>query len=45
MGGKEMIIKGVADNTTGRLLGVQIPGYDGVDKRVDVPVTTYNKTP
>ncbi|HWT76194.1 MAG TPA: FAD-dependent oxidoreductase [Mobilitalea sp.] len=36
MGGKEMVIKGVADKTTGKLLGVQIVGYEGVDKRIDV---------
>ncbi|MDF2872495.1 MAG: NAD(FAD)-dependent dehydrogenase [Anaerocolumna sp.] len=39
MGGKEMVIKGVADKVTGRLLGVQIIGYEGVDKRIDVFVT------
>ena len=39
MGGKEMIIKGIADKTSGRLLGVQIVGYDGVDKRIDVFAT------
>ena len=39
MGGKEMGIKGIADKTTGRLLGVQIVGYEGVDKRIDVFVT------
>jgi rhodanese-related sulfurtransferase len=39
MGGKEMVIKGIADKATGRLLGVQIIGSEGVDKRVDVFVT------
>jgi len=39
MHGKEMIIKGVADRETGRLLGAQIVGYEGVDKRIDVFVT------
>lgn len=39
MGGKEMVIKGIADKETGRLLGVQIVGFEGVDKRVDVFVT------
>lgn len=39
MGGKEMVIKGIADKVTGRLLGVQIIGYEGVDKRIDVFVT------
>lgn len=39
MGGKEMVIKGIADRKTGRLLGVQIVGQEGVDKRIDVFVT------
>jgi len=39
MGGKEMVIKGIADNVTGRLLGAQIIGFEGVDKRIDVFVT------
>jgi len=39
MGGKEIIIKAVADKATGRLIGVQIVGEDGVDKRIDVFVT------
>ncbi len=36
MGGREMIIKAIADRATGRLLGAQIVGYGGVDKRIDV---------
>ncbi|WP_312650942.1 FAD-dependent oxidoreductase [Proteiniclasticum sp.] len=36
MGGKEMVIKSVADKSDGRLLGVQIVGEQGVDKRIDV---------
>jgi NADPH-dependent 2,4-dienoyl-CoA reductase/sulfur reductase-like enzyme/rhodanese-related sulfurtransferase len=39
LGGKEMVIKGVADKDTGRLLGAQIVGYGGVDKRIDVFAT------
>ncbi len=39
MGGREMVIKGVADKADGRLLGAQIVGYEGVDKRIDVFVT------
>ncbi len=39
MGGKEMVIKAIADKATSRLLGVQIIGYEGVDKRVDVFAT------
>lgn len=46
MGGKEMLIKAVADKKTGRLLGAQIIGEDGVDKRIDVFATliTYKAT-
>ena len=36
---REMIIKAVADRNTGKLLGVQIIGEKGVDKRLDVFVT------
>ena len=39
MHGREMLIKGIADKVTGRLLGVQIVGHDGVDKRIDVFIT------
>ena len=37
--GQEMIIKAVADKATGRVLGAQIVGKAGVDKRIDVLVT------
>ena len=37
--GKEMVIKAVADKNTQKILGVQIIGYEGVDKRIDVFVT------
>ncbi len=36
---REMVIKAVADRQTGKLLGVQIIGERGVDKRLDVFVT------
>ena len=39
LGGKEMVIKAVADRETGRLLGAQIVGEAGVDKRIDVIAT------
>ncbi len=39
MGGSDMVIKAIADKKDGRLLGVQIVGGDGVDKRIDVFVT------
>lgn len=37
--GKEMVIKAIADKDSQRLLGVQIIGYEGVDKRIDIFVT------
>jgi rhodanese-related sulfurtransferase len=37
--GKEMIIKAIADRASEKLLGVQIVGFNGVDKRIDVFVT------
>lgn len=39
MGGKELVIKAIADRFTGRILGVQIVGEEGVDKRIDVFAT------
>ncbi|MFP4698704.1 MAG: rhodanese-like domain-containing protein, partial [Eubacteriales bacterium] len=44
--GKIMVIKAIADKATQRLLGVQIIGSEGVDKRMDVFVTliTYGAT-
>jgi NADPH-dependent 2,4-dienoyl-CoA reductase/sulfur reductase-like enzyme/rhodanese-related sulfurtransferase len=39
MHGREMVIKGVADRESGRLLGAEIVGFEGVDKRIDVFVT------
>lgn len=44
--GEEMLIKAIADKKSKRLLGVQIVGKDGVDKRIDVFVTliTYKAT-
>lgn len=46
MHGQEMVIKAIADRVTKRLLGVQIIGYEGVDKRLDVFATllTYKAT-
>jgi len=37
--GEEMVIKGIADRISGQLLGVQIIGTEGVDKRIDVFAT------
>ena len=39
MGGKPIIIKAVADKETGTLIGAQVIGFDGVDKRLDVFAT------
>ncbi|MEG3014332.1 MAG: FAD-dependent oxidoreductase [Cetobacterium sp.] len=36
---REMVIKAIADRKTGKLLGVQILGENGVDKRIDVFAT------
>ena len=38
-GGKEMMMKVVFEKKTYRLLGAQIVGYEGVDKRIDVLAT------
>jgi len=37
--GKEMLIKAIADKVSQKLIGVQIVGYEGVDKRIDIFVT------
>ncbi|GAA0176656.1 FAD-dependent oxidoreductase [Clostridium sediminicola] len=44
--GKEMVIKAIADKKTEKILGVQIIGHEGVDKRIDVFATliTYGAT-
>ena len=39
LGGKELTIKALADKKTGRILGAQIIGSGGVDKRIDVIAT------
>ncbi len=38
-GGRDLIIKAIADRKSEKLLGVQIIGTEGVDKRIDVFVT------
>jgi len=40
--GEEMLIKAVADRSTGKLLGAQIVGKAGVDKRIDVLATALS---
>lgn len=42
MDGKEMVIKAIADRDNGRILGVQIIGHEGVDKRIDVFATAIS---
>ncbi len=39
LGGRELVIKAVADRASGRLLGAAVIGPQGVDKRVDVLAT------
>ncbi|MGM0385797.1 MAG: FAD-dependent oxidoreductase, partial [Actinomycetota bacterium] len=39
LGGRQVTIKAVADRATGRILGAQVVGPEGVDKRVDVLAT------
>ncbi len=39
MGGSALLIKAVAEKSSGRILGAQILGRSGVDKRIDVFVT------
>lgn len=38
-GSSNMMVKTLYDPTTGRILGAQIVGFDGVDKRIDVLAT------
>ena len=42
LGGKELTIKALADKKTGRILGAQIIGPQGVDKRIDVIATAIS---
>lgn len=42
LGGQEMVIKGIGDKKTGLLLGAQIVGPAGVDKRIDVFATAIS---
>ncbi len=39
MGGRKMTIKTIAEKKSQKILGVQIIGYNGVDKRLDIFVT------
>ena len=44
-GGKLMTMKIVFEKGTYRLLGAQIVGYEGVDKRIDVLATAIHAGP
>ncbi len=39
MKGREMVIKAVIDKSNSKIIGAQIVGYEGVDKRIDVLAT------
>ena len=39
LGGRPLVVKAVADRATGRLLGAQVIGASGADKRIDVLAT------
>lgn len=42
LGGRELVIKAIADRATGRLLGAQAIGPQGADKRIDVLATAIS---
>ncbi|EDO1241670.1 SidA/IucD/PvdA family monooxygenase [Listeria monocytogenes] len=42
LGGKELTIKALADKSSGRIIGAQIVGQQGVDKRIDVIATAIS---
>jgi len=42
VGGRELIIKAIAERGTGRLVGAQVIGPQGVDKRIDVLATAIS---
>lgn len=42
MNGKVMVIKAIANKENGRVIGGQIIGYEGVDKRLDVFTTAIS---
>src|SRR5690606_21754601 len=41
-GGRSLVVKLVTDRSTGRLLGAQVVGEEGVDKRIDVLATALH---
>lgn len=42
LGGKELTIKALAEKSSGRIIGAQIIGQQGVDKRIDVIATAIS---
>lgn len=42
LGGRELVIKAIADRADGRLLGAQVVGPQGADKRIDVLATAIS---
>lgn len=42
LGGQEMTLKIITDRKTGQLLGGQVVGFEGVDKRIDVLATALS---
>ena len=42
LGGKEIVVKLIADRDSGRLLGAQMAGTEGVSKRIDVFATALH---
>ncbi|NLB33304.1 MAG: dehydrogenase, partial [Tissierellia bacterium] len=40
MGGRPIAIKAIAHKETGRIIGAQLIGYEGVDRRLDVLVAS-----
>ncbi|HET7840761.1 MAG TPA: FAD-dependent oxidoreductase, partial [Terriglobia bacterium] len=42
LGGKEILVKMIADKASGRLLGAQMAGAEGVAKRIDVLATALH---
>jgi NADPH-dependent 2,4-dienoyl-CoA reductase/sulfur reductase-like enzyme len=42
LGGKEILVKMIADRASGRLLGAQMAGAEGVAKRIDVLATALH---
>jgi NADPH-dependent 2,4-dienoyl-CoA reductase/sulfur reductase-like enzyme len=42
LGGKDMLVKMIADRASGRLLGAQMLGAEGISKRIDIVATALH---